>query len=141
MEEIKNEQTENTQSAEVIEQVTEETEGAVSLGKFKDAAALLKAYNSLQSEFTKRCQRLKELESAAANGNEPEIKISESNTQSITEKDKEEILKGYLKSVLDSKSKAIVMDGAGATAKTPSLRPKSLADAGEYAKKLFNDKQ
>lgn len=38
------------------------TDSEVSLGKFKDVNALLGAYNSLQSEFTKRCQRIKELE-------------------------------------------------------------------------------
>ena len=32
------------------------------LGKFKSASALLEAYNNLQSEFTKKCQRLSELE-------------------------------------------------------------------------------
>lgn len=31
-------------------------------GKFKDVKSLLDAYNSLQSEFTRRCQRVKELE-------------------------------------------------------------------------------
>ena len=31
-------------------------------GKFKDAKGLLEAYNSLQSEFTRRCQKVKELE-------------------------------------------------------------------------------
>lgn len=33
-----------------------------SYGTFKDAQALLKGYNDLQSEFTRRCQRVKELE-------------------------------------------------------------------------------
>ena len=32
------------------------------LGKFKDVSALLKAYDSLQAEFTRRSQRLKELQ-------------------------------------------------------------------------------
>ena len=34
------------------------------LGKFKDVNALMQAYNSLQAEFTRRSQRLKELERA-----------------------------------------------------------------------------
>ena len=33
-----------------------------SLGKFKDAESLLKAYNNLQVEFTKKCQKLSALE-------------------------------------------------------------------------------
>lgn len=36
--------------------------GSINLGKFKDAESLLKAYNSLQTEFTKKSQRLSELE-------------------------------------------------------------------------------
>ena len=35
-----------------------------SLGKFKDAESLLVAYNNLQAEFTKKCQRLSELENS-----------------------------------------------------------------------------
>lgn len=34
------------------------------LGKFKDVDALLGAYNALQSEFTKKCQQLSQLEKA-----------------------------------------------------------------------------
>ena len=37
------------------------------LGKFKDVDALYKAYSSLQAEFTRRSQRLKELEKLAEN--------------------------------------------------------------------------
>lgn len=37
-------------------------QASTDLGKFKDVSALLKAYDSLQSEFTRRSQRLKELE-------------------------------------------------------------------------------
>ena len=39
---------------------TPETSG--SLGKFKDAESLLAAYNNLQAEFTKKCQKLSALE-------------------------------------------------------------------------------
>lgn len=41
------------------------TEASAELGKFKDVNALLKAYGSLQAEFTRRSQRLKELERQA----------------------------------------------------------------------------
>ena len=34
----------------------------LSLGKFKDAESLLEAYNNLQSEFTKKCQLLSQLQ-------------------------------------------------------------------------------
>ena len=54
---------------ENIEQPTTETSGAQlgseegsMLGKFKDATSLLNAYMSLQAEFTRKSQKLKELE-------------------------------------------------------------------------------
>lgn len=37
------------------------------LGKFKDAQSLLSAYNNLQAEFTKKCQKLSELEKQNSN--------------------------------------------------------------------------
>ena len=39
-----------------------EAENGETVGKFKDANALLEAYNNLEKEFTKKCQRLSELE-------------------------------------------------------------------------------
>jgi len=43
-----------------------QTAGSENLGNFKDAESLFKAYKSLQSEFTKKSQRLSELESELA---------------------------------------------------------------------------
>lgn len=50
-----------TQTAEA-EKITGVTDDAVSLGKFKDVKSLLTAYENLESEFTRRSRRLKELE-------------------------------------------------------------------------------
>lgn len=50
-----------------------------SLGKFKDAESLLTAYNNLQAEFTRKCQKLKEFEKQAEN--------NENQTQSLFEKE------------------------------------------------------
>ena len=47
---------------ESVSQITDV--GSINLGKFKDAESLLKAYNSLQTEFTKKSQRLSELENS-----------------------------------------------------------------------------
>ncbi len=49
-------------------------------GKFKNAEALLEAYNNLQSEFTKKCQRLSELEK-----DKTEKATQEQNTESLLE--------------------------------------------------------
>ena len=69
MEEIKSgeqpvENLKNVQSG-IVEDIEKGTaclnENAGSLGKFKDADSLLSAYNCLQAEFTKKCQKLSEL--------------------------------------------------------------------------------
>lgn len=44
-----------------------EENGSTGLGKFKSVDALLQAYESLQSEFTRRSQRLKKLEKEVEN--------------------------------------------------------------------------
>ena len=67
MERTENKQTENEQTevAAHIAKAKENTGAAateVSLGKFKDVGSLLKAYENLESEFTRRSRRLKELE-------------------------------------------------------------------------------
>lgn len=144
MEELKNEQTEVcTQTAEA-----EETNGAgqteVSLGKFKDAEALLNAYNSLESEFTKRCQKLKELEKKLSDEEKatpPPTDDSfarENKPQEISDEKKKEIVQEYLSGVLFGKQKAIVLDGEGAGVKTPVSRPKTIKEAGNLAKEIFS---
>ena len=48
---------------ENLEQPIVEEKGSNSFGKFKDAESLLKAYNNLEAEFTKKSQKLASLES------------------------------------------------------------------------------
>lgn len=141
MNEQHNEQTEAvSQIAEAKETGGEGT--SVSLGKFKDVNALLGAYNSLQAEFTKRCQRIKELEaekSAAADKDTPTEKSEqpENQTLSITDEEKENFIKGYLKEIMGAKSKAIVLDGPGTGVKTPVNKPRTVEEAGRLAKELL----
>ena len=54
-----------TEAAHTAE--AEKQEGATAIGKFKDVDALMKAYNALQAEFTRRSQRLRALENAVDN--------------------------------------------------------------------------
>ena len=146
MEEKLNEQTEpKTQSVETGDENLGVREGEVSLGKFKDVNALYNAYNSLQSEFTKRCQKLKELENKLAVQSEKQAKTVETEQekpkteQDITLQNKEQILKDYLYEILGKKSNSIVMDGAGVGVKTPVSRPKTFEEAGQLAKQLFKN--
>lgn len=141
MNEPKTEQTEETLQATNAKE-TDANETSVSLGKFKDVNALLAAYNSLQSEFTKRCQRVKELEaekSAAVDKDFPTEKSdkTENRGSGITDEEKENFIRGYLKEIMGAKSKAIVMDGFGAGVKTPQSKPRTVEEAGILAKEIL----
>ena len=143
MENVINEQTQPTSQPATAEKTMGETAGEVSLGKFKDVNALLSAYNSLQSEFTKRCQRIKELETASA---VVDMETSPTTNQTkcdnlkadITQEEKEKILKEYLQGVLNKKQTAVLLDGAGIGVKTPITKPKTIVQAGELAREIFN---
>ena len=143
MEEQVSEQTLNdTQTAEAEKDEKGEQKKEVSLGKFKDVNSLLSAYNSLQAEFTKRCQRIKELESEKPVDKVEQSTPPETNAQketiSTTQEDKEQVLKDYLKELLGAKQKAIILDKAGLGIKTPTAKPKTFAEAGLLAKDLLN---
>jgi hypothetical protein len=150
MEKILTEQTTPSESitTTVSENVSGDSVGEVSLGKFKDINALLSAYNSLQSEFTKRCQKVKELEDrvkALDKDNspkvEPESTVKDDTVKGITPEEKEEILKGYLKDVLSLKSKAIVMGDVGTGVKSPTTKPKTVEQAGLLAREFLETKK
>jgi len=148
MERLANEQTQVNAQAVTTEKSEDlgAKETTVSYGKFKDATALLNAYNSLESEFTKRCQRVKELENALKNlsadkGNAPTESQANLNTEKdITQEEKERILKEYLKSVLQSQPKTIVLDGVGVGAKTTVEKAKTINEAGQLAKQILMKK-
>lgn len=59
---------------EELEQPKTLDAGSKSLGKFKDAESLMKAYNSLEAEFTKKSQRLSMLEQESEKINEAQRK-------------------------------------------------------------------
>ena len=140
MEELKNEQTEQTSQTTEVEEVQGEAESEVSLGKFKDVGALLSAYKSLQSEFTKRCQKVKELESALSSVDKNNLPTETVETpeqkENITDEEKKNILKDYLTEIMGKKQSAIIMDG-GVGVRTPIDRPKTVEQAGMLAKEIL----
>ena len=142
MEELRNEQTEQTAQSAEAAKVNGEMESEVSLGKFKDVNAILSAYNSLKSEFTKRCQRVKELEgelSAIGKTDAPNKAVDEkSASEDTTFNDKDKILKEYLLDVIGKKPKAVVID-SGVGVKTPATRPKTIVEAGQLAKQFLEN--
>ena len=60
------ESAEQTQEVSQVKE-TQNTENTLNLGKFKDVESLLSAYNNLQAEFTKKCQKLSELTKSCDN--------------------------------------------------------------------------
>ena len=63
-------------------------------GKFKDADSLYKAYNELQSEFTRKCQRLSELESSKVD-NVDNIASTPTDTTANWQNDVDEFIKSH----------------------------------------------
>jgi hypothetical protein len=155
MEQLLNEQTKPQSQAVETERVLGEVTGEVSLGKFKGVEALVNAYNSLQSEFTKRCQKIKELESKLqgesnalpkdtvrtnnSSENIENIKKYADLTEKADESQKNDVLKEYLLEVIKNKPTAIMLDGTGAGVKTPVNKPKTIDEAGKLAKMIFNN--
>ncbi|MBQ9734780.1 MAG: hypothetical protein IJV95_02855 [Clostridia bacterium] len=144
MENILNEQTELSAHTAEAEMEKGEGQSEVSLGKFKDVGALLNAYNSLQSEFTKRCQKIKELQAkidTADKANAPQEKeVAQPQEQvDTTFKSEEEILKEYLLDVIGKKPKAIVLDGVGVGVKTPAFKPRTIEEAGNLARTILKN--
>ena len=62
--------------SEILEQ-PEKVDGSKEFGKFKDVESLLKAYNSLEAEFTKKSQKLASIESENAKTQSELNKIAE----------------------------------------------------------------
>ena len=123
-----------------------DTDIGISLGKFKDVKSLLDAYNSLQSEFTKRCQKLKELEGKIEADKTAKVVRTDilegvaDESKGITDEEKSKILQDYLKDVLGQKQTAVVIDGAGVGVRTPTKKPKTISEAGVLAKEILENK-
>ena len=135
-----NEQTVSSSHTEKSEVVTGEAERKVSYGKFKDLDSLLSAYNSLEAEFTKRSQRLKELESKSVAPSDKQEKDSatenHNSTPTETEEEKEKrIIGDYIKSLISSKPKTVVLSGGMATS-TPQNAQRALPRQA-YSQKKF----
>ena len=118
----------------------EEIKAAADLGKFKDVQALLSAYESLEAEFTRRSQRLRELEekikaqdapAAAENAPVP------SSAQSAEDPDaRERIIGEYLRAVSVGRTVPFVTGGVGVPA--PRSKPHTIKEAGRLAEQFLN---
>lgn len=128
-----------------------EDNGAVAgLGKFKDVKALLDAYTNLEAEFTRRSQRLKELEKATSVKPAPEQSASVTDDSQLGENStgkglleqalgdenvKKAIIEDYLKGVFANKTVPLLSGGVQIPA--PNRTPKNVKEAGRLAQEFL----
>lgn len=109
-------------------------------GKFKSVEALMSAYLALEAEFTRRSQRLKQLEeSKAAEAPSPECLDEEKLLSAALASNpvREAVVSQYLKTVFNDKSVPLITDGVACAA--PKSSPKSVKEAGALAKQFFKN--
>ena len=121
----------------------EVNEAAPGLGKFKDVKTLMKAYSDLEAEFTRRSQRLKELEKENKAAPEPDgVKVSpsqKSDDERIEEalsdkKVRDAIIGDYLKGLAENK---VPLVGGGGAVTAPRNTPKTIKEAGNIARQFL----
>ena len=138
MEQPTSAQVENPVETQVNENLDIEkiaTSGAAggSIGKFKNTESLLNAYNSLQAEFTRKCQRLSELESKAQSTTE-NVEDYIKNNQNLVGK----ILKHYVAEIQNNPSPVSISDSAGSGIPLMAPpKPTTMEEAKEVVKNLF----
>ena len=119
-------------------------EAAAALGKFKDVQTLMKAYSDLEAEFTRRSQRLKELEkenkAAPKSDVAEELPSQNSDEERIAEalsdkKVRDAVIGDYLKGLA---GKTVPLASGGGAVAAPRNSPKSVKEAGRLAQRFLN---
>lgn len=105
------------------------------LGKFKSVDALVRAYGELESEFTRRSQRLKALEEQTERKSSEEGTRAERTSEELYReaKQNEGVCARLVSEYLQSLKGVPLMTGAGTGVTAPADRPKSLREAGNLA--------
>ena len=150
--------TDNVNAEENVIQATAETAqaeeniAAAGRGKFKSVDALMNAYLSLEAEFTRRSQRLRELEEeskaqkpqSTENGNageEAPSPITENTGGRLLEAAladsgvREAVIGEYLKTVASNRSIPLIVGGVSSPA--PKAMPKTVREAGALAESFL----
>ncbi|MDE7158115.1 MAG: hypothetical protein K2N74_00920 [Clostridiales bacterium] len=113
------------------------------LGKFKSVDALLRAYGELESEFTRRSQRLKELEEKSepnGNGVSQNGAPHDSGELYRAVMENEEVRARVLGDYLSSLKGVPLMAGSGTGVTAPAKRPSSIFEAGNFALDYLKNK-
>lgn len=140
MDNLKKDLRETADTAEAEKEIT----AAPDLGKFKDVQTLLKAYSDLEAEFTRRSQRLKELENGNKAEAEPDgAEASPSRQDELLkralsdDKVRDAVIGEYLKGVAEGKGVTLLSGGGGVSA--PRAVPKSVKEAGKLASEFLKN--
>ena len=140
MDNLKKDLRETADTAEAEKEIT----AAPDLGKFKDVQTLLKAYSDLEAEFTRRSQRLKELEHRNKAETEPDgAEASPSRQDELLkralsdDKVRDAVIGEYLKGVAEGKGVTLLSGGGGVSA--PRAVPKSVKEAGKLASEFLKN--
>ena len=135
--------------SEVSENVSKETDDSASadgspIGKFKSVDALYSAYNNLQAEFTKKCQKLsdlqKEIESKKVDNDMTEISETDNLQQSLSEvvsTPKTEIY-DYLSDTWDSEVDEFLKANPEAKTKAEAICSEKLSDPSLTLKQAYD---
>ncbi len=106
--------------------------GELVAGKFKSVDALVSAYEELEAEFTRRSQRLKALEEAAATP-PPERGAPDGEALYRAASENEEVRARILGDYVASCRGVSLLGGAGTGVTAPAARPKNIREAGALA--------
>jgi len=126
--------------SEILEQPESADGGSNILGKFADVSELAKAYESLQSEFTRKSQMLAQLQKnegqAGAAIEQPPVIVPDA-----VPINREEIIKEYLTSIANSQIAPTVITTASDLAFGIKPEPLALNDAKRVAENFFKTKE
>ncbi len=152
---MKDNRTENkVQATANAAEAEKETNGEIAAGlhKFKDVQTLIEAYQALEAEFTRRSQKLKELEASLANKEEnapaqpenaqtpsPEAKNQAGGEKELTAEEKNAVIAEYLNGVCANRGVPFVTGGGAVRA--ARVTPTTLREAGTLAKNFFDKKE
>lgn len=114
--------------------------------KFRDVKTLAKAYSELEAEFTRRSQRLRELEKgnkAEASPDGAQVRPSPQSEDELIKsalsngKVRDAVIGEFLKNVASGVAAPVIAGGAGVAA--PRIAPKSVKEAGKLAQEFLKN--
>lgn len=130
-EELKNEDLEQPTEEQIVQTNNAENVDSKKIyGNFATVEALVKAYTSLQGEYTRKSQEL-----ALLNANKGSV--------SVTEKiapEKDEIIRDYLMSIAKGEAAPAVITASSDFAFGIKTEPKSIAETEKIAENYFRNK-